>query len=309
MMNKEKETITQRKSNKSVKTAVLLFGAVLLTTSLLGGTLAKYVGTIGEASDTARAAKWKVDEKIKTFDLFANSYLDAAGGNTPGSNATATVKGEGTDKVIAPGTKGSAQISVQVDEVTPEEVAYKFVFAVGDDEVSSTYPFYKNGVSGSFSGVGGTYTTPTGWNIAPNAGTNPTEYDAWLPLKFKVSISKDSGSTFQELYDGFTGTDDGATQVKALRNALLGKNKDGNAISGFANGLETDIVYPNDSLTDAKANIGKTIIAIDWEWPFEDSNDSTRDGKDTAVGEQATIGNGNTPNFVIPIKGTKVQVD
>lgn len=308
-MSKEKETTTQRKSNKSVKTAVLLFGAVLLTTSLLGGTLAKYTGTIGEASDSARAAKWNVDEKIQDFDLFANSYLSVAGGNTPGTNEPVTVKGEGTEKVVAPGTKGSANISVQVNEVSPEEVAYKFVFTVGDNEVGSTYPFYKNGVSGAFKEVGEVYGTPTGWNVIPNATPSPTAYDAWLPLKFKVSLTKDGGVNTQELYNGFTETDDGITQVKALRNALLGKDKNGDPIAGLNNGIETAIVYPNDQPADAKNNIGKTVITIDWEWPFEDSNDSTRDGKDTAVGEQANIGNANTPSFVIPIKGTKVQVD
>ncbi|MEO1768356.1 hypothetical protein [Candidatus Enterococcus ferrettii] len=284
-MSNEKKTMTQRKSNKSVKTAVLLFGAVLLTTSLLGGTLAKYTGTIGEASDSARVAKWNVNEKMEPFDLFANSYVSKAGGNIPGTNEPVTVKGEGTTKVIAPGTQGEAIIKVD-DTITASEVAYKYNFIIdaedmdGTNPVTDVIPFYRNGNEKI-------PTTPTtaikGWNVDKKASNS---FDAWLPLEFKVT---QGASTI--LYDGFTKGDDGAAQVKELRKALTS--------------VESGVIYPQSTSADISNILKNSSVKIEWRWQF----DRNKDDQDTQLGLNANGTGNEVPNFVIKIAAAKTQVD
>lgn len=290
MMNKEKETITQRKSNKSVKTAVLLFGAVLLTTSLLGGTLAKYTGTIGEASDSARAAIWKVDEKVKDFDLFASSYVehgkngeDEEGtwtGDDPGNNTNTVQGASSTTNVIAPGTKGKATIEIDTTDLKDSEVAYQYKYTVADSNVT---PFYKNGddaIPESNPGI------QKGWNVLDgNAG--------WLPLKFKITKAANSSAP-QIVYDGINGTekdDQGNVQVQKLREEL--------------EKIQSDVIYPNMGPTEKTAALDKGSVTIEWVWPFEQQMDQY----DTQVGINAAGSGDMVPNFIIELAATKTQVD
>lgn len=289
-MNKEKETITQRKSNKSVKTAVLLFGAVLLTTSLLGGTLAKYTGTIGEASDTARVAKWNVDENMKEFNLFADSYVGAPSNNKGTWNQdnnvnTVQSKDAGTN-IIAPGTEGSATIIVDQDSIAPSEVAFKYNYTINSEDMDGTspvtevIPFYRNGDEM-------VPTTPTsnikGWNVDKNASNT---FDAWLPLEFKIT----QGSS-TVLYDGFTSGESGVTQVKRLRQALTS--------------IESDIIYPGSSPSDITTALTNASVKIEWKWKFEQNMDV----QDTQLGLNANGSGNEVPNFVIKIAAQKTQVD
>lgn len=295
-MSKEKETTTQRKSNKSVKTAVLLFGAVLLTTSLLGGTLAKYTGTIGEASDSARVAKWNVDESVKAFDLFSNSYLDEGHGNSSGdpnpSGYPITVKGENGDIVIAPGTKGTAKIQIDSTSVTAEEVAYKFNFTVAGDDTTASIPFYRNGTTA----LAATETSAKGWAVIPDDPDLPTEYSNWLPLRFK--ITKNGVTAYNGFLGGDNEADSGVDQVKALRLNLTN--------------VVTDTIYPNSTAQDIASIIERSSVTIEWIWEFEEQNTSgeSMDTYDTELGKMAASGDASkVPNFEITIKGTKVQVD
>lgn len=289
-MNKEKETITQRKSNKSVKTAVLLFGAVLLTTSLLGGTLAKYTGMIGEASDTARAAKWDATEEFKEFDLFASAYVehgktgeDEKGtwtGDNPGNN-TNTVQGvTSTTDVIAPGTKGKATIEIDTTTLKDSEVAYQYTYTVDD---TSDIPFYKNG-NDPIPNVNPA--NPKGWNVMNGNA-------AWLPLKFKITKAATS-STPQIVYDGINGSekdDGGDVQVQKVREEL--------------EKIQSDVIYPNMEATDKTAALNKGSVTIEWVWPFEQQMDEY----DTKVGINAAGTGDMVPNFKIKIAATKTQVD
>lgn len=290
MKNKEKETITQRKSNKSVKTAVLLFGAVLLTTSLLGGTLAKYTGTIGEASDTARAAKWDATEEFKEFDLFASSYVEHGKNgedeegtwtdDNPGNN-TNTVQGENaTTDVIAPGTKGKATIEIDTTTLKDSEVAYQYTYTVDDDSVT---PFYKNGNDPIPESNPG---TSKGWNVLSGNA-------AWLPLKFKVTKAATSSAP-QIVYDGINGSEkvhEGNVQVQKVREEL--------------EKIQSDIIYPNMGPTEKTAALNKGSVTIEWVWPFEQQMDEY----DTKVGINAAGTGDMIPNFKIKIAATKTQVD
>ena len=112
------------KKNKMMRVASALLIAVLLTTSAISGTFAKYVST-GHAEDAARVAKWGIAIKA-AGTLFSDAYAagtvdDSTGtpttvGNTPvlyDEDKVATLaytvnsmgSGDTKENVVAPGTR------------------------------------------------------------------------------------------------------------------------------------------------------------------------------------------------------------
>ena len=87
------------KKNRMMRLASILLVCVLLTTSVISGTFAKYV-TEGTTMDSARVAKWGVTITANG-STFAEKYDDVAG-----DNGAQVVAANGTDKVVAPGTEG-----------------------------------------------------------------------------------------------------------------------------------------------------------------------------------------------------------
>lgn len=87
------------KKNKMMRAASFLLVAVLLTTSVISGTFAKYV-TSANATDSARVAKWGVEINTTDYDMFDENYNTDA--NTFGYTAQYSVSA-GED-VVAPGT-------------------------------------------------------------------------------------------------------------------------------------------------------------------------------------------------------------
>ena len=101
------------KKNRMMRLAAFLLVCVLLTTSVISGTYAKYVSTTTD-SDSARVAKWGFGTASIAFeDLFAASYENVAAG----SDELA---------IIAPGTAGSVSFAFEATGSAPE-VAYKIV--------------------------------------------------------------------------------------------------------------------------------------------------------------------------------------
>ena len=62
------------RKNKMMRAASALLVAVLLTTSTISGTFAKYV-TQDSAKDVARVAKWGVELQVEG-NLFGETYVD-----------------------------------------------------------------------------------------------------------------------------------------------------------------------------------------------------------------------------------------
>lgn len=108
------------RKNHTLKLAGILLALVLVTSCFVGGTFAKYV-TSGTGKDTARVAKFGVTVTANGT-MFAKEY-DTDTGNVKGTIARSVLS---TDKVIAPGTKGS-MVSMTI-KGTPEvavNVRYK----------------------------------------------------------------------------------------------------------------------------------------------------------------------------------------
>lgn len=104
------------KKNRMMRLASLLLVCVLLTTSVISGTFAKYTTSV-ESQDSARVANWGF-ERTNSMDLtnlFLGSYTNVVSNNG--------------DDVIAPGTSGSTTFTFAYDGTNGTngpEVAYTF---------------------------------------------------------------------------------------------------------------------------------------------------------------------------------------
>lgn len=280
----EEKTKIERKNNKSVKTAVLLFGAVLITMSLLGGTLAKYTSEIGTAKDEARVAKWGITEEVQTFDMFKTAYDGAAG------TSTNTVESKNGKKVIAPGTSGSVVMAPTISDtkLNNVETAFKVNYAYGDFASDSVYGKYLGNWRNNADGVSGF---------------------PWWPLRFKISAYNTTDSDYTDVvYDGIDtnggakNPDDGGDQAKNLNDTLKA-------------GGTTETIYPNESLAEKKAKLAAIGFKIEWEWPFERPETGSLEAVnewDTVVGNRAadpTTLDADMPRFAMSMSYKAVQVD
>lgn len=114
------------KKNVMMRLASFLLVAVLISTSAISGTYAKYV-TADNASDTARVAKFGV---VATVDgtLFAKNYVDVDNGNTPTDSGKLTVESQTSAQVVAPGTKNAEGMTITLTGRPEVDVAVEFKF-------------------------------------------------------------------------------------------------------------------------------------------------------------------------------------
>ena len=133
------------KKNKMMRLASILLVCVLLTTSVISGTFAKYTSE-ATGSDTARVAKWKIDvgtvniaqnvAQTLSFGLF-DTILDTDGSGEENNVDTG---------LIAPGTKGNFSVTI----TNNSEVDAKIVATLSATE-TATYDipiqYSKNGAS------------------------------------------------------------------------------------------------------------------------------------------------------------------
>jgi len=147
------------KKNKMMRAASFLLVAVLLTTSVISGTFAKYV-TTATGSDTARVAKFGV-EITANGETFAKTYarddmtLDAEASSRVGVNSVAS-----DNKVVAPGTSGKmASMTLTGTPEVAVKVTYEADVDISDNwNVDSDFYFPLiitiNGVQYSAEGTG-----------------------------------------------------------------------------------------------------------------------------------------------------------
>ena len=126
------------KKNRFIKLASGLLVLCLMTTCVIGATLAKYT-TAEDTQDSARVAKWGVRITAATNSAFATEYNKQDARYT----GTLSVKSSVTnDKVVAPGTSGSAaQFSISG---TPEVAVRLSLLMTDVKDVKLTAGTYKN---------------------------------------------------------------------------------------------------------------------------------------------------------------------
>ena len=118
------------KKNRMMRLASMLLVAVLMTTCTISGTFAKYV-TKGEASDTARVAKWGVTV-TPNGTIFAKEY-DVDDGTYSGTGDKSVISSDEWD-VIAPGTtKSMTEVQITGTPEVATRVTYDADVALDGD--------------------------------------------------------------------------------------------------------------------------------------------------------------------------------
>ncbi len=122
------------KKNRMLRLASVLLVCVLLTTSVISGTFAKYV-TSASSEDKARVAYWgfQSSNSMDLEDLFSPQYILTK------VNADGTVKSADNDDVIAPGTAGSAKFKFAYAEIGGTSAADTTAQAVNAPEVKYSF--------------------------------------------------------------------------------------------------------------------------------------------------------------------------
>lgn len=143
------------KKNRFIKLASGLLVLCLMTTCVIGATLAKYT-TAKDTQDSARVAKWGVRITAATNSAFATEYTKH---DTGYAGDLSVESSSSSEKVVAPGTNGlAAQFSISG---TPE-VAVRLSFAMTDiTEVKLT---------------AGTYTNTDGATVTLSSEYNPIKW-------------------------------------------------------------------------------------------------------------------------------------
>lgn len=256
------------KKNNMMRAAGVLLIAVLLTTSVISGTFAKYV-TSDTADDSARVAMFGV--KIETEGaLFAKNYLTTD--NTPAGDsagASLSVKSSGAlgaegnqiGNVVAPGTKNEDGLVFSVTG-TPEvavNVELNIVTNTASDIWLGTGVCYPNMTTGEV------YDKSTAKNASGDEETarynrvtfNNTE--AYYPIKYTLQHSTD-GSAYSPIVT--TETKDLPTDQKKY----------------YTNVSLSEIVKYLDTLSKSEAttfepgvNLAETFgyYKLTWVWDFE----------------------------------------
>lgn len=123
------------KKNKMMRLASCLLVMVLLTTSMISGTFAKYV-TSAEGSDSARVAKFGV-AITANGETFAKEY---ATNDTAYTEAKSVIS---TEKVVAPGTSGNmAKMTLSGTPEVAVRVSYEGKFDISDNWTVDGKKFY-----------------------------------------------------------------------------------------------------------------------------------------------------------------------
>ena len=243
------------KKNKMMRVASVLLVAVLLTTSVISGTFAKYV-TTGSATDSARVAKFGVEVKAEGT-LFDKTYLKASA-NTPGgatedgSDFTGLTVESTNDKVVAPGTK-SAETGLKLSVTGTPEVDVKVNISVNN---------VKDVFLGTKSGLPDMTGADTTFDLS--ADYYPIKYT----LKSSLITESISGTGATITAGSATGT---LSQIQAVLTALN----------------STDGIYV-DAGTDLATKIGD--ITLTWEWAYSDTSSTAGqnvDKADTLLGDIA----------------------
>lgn len=262
------------KKNRMMRLASSLLVAVLLTTSVISGTFAKYV-TEDSAQDSARVAKWGVAVSVNG-NLFGTDYAANSASENKDSIVAATsqsVHSEGEENgianIVAPGTKnetglkialtGTPEVAYTISATNNNIVAEEIFLAAGKWGVM--VPAY--GLNADTDFDNNTYYTKDGTNyikvtnlIGFEADTDYYELidevdvtEKYYPMDWTVATSG--------AFDSITAS----VRLNDIQTEMIG-----------------ELTQPNVS-----ANTPTTgSYVLTWKWDFEDAN--TNNGADTILG-------------------------
>ncbi len=298
------------KKNKMLRMASAMMILVLLTTSIIGGTFAKYT-TTGSAADSARVAKWGVT--ITTGgSLYSDAYaktnsLPAAWTNTPDTSSVTVAAAAQADNIVAPGTKsygeglslgisGTPEVAVNVKtSITAEDIflakgKYGVLVSAGVSDghslntVMSTHTdavYVEGDTTGSYTKVNtdDTYVDGKQYFILSNKADVDADY---FPVKYALS-----GQTEKT---GLKAIEVAKNLAKAVKSDVFDAAVTNNCKVTYED-ISADFAA-NTNLATAGPKLGNEKLT--WEWKFNETGDST-DPADTILG-----------NLIAAQKGTDV---
>jgi len=309
------------RKNKMMRAASALLVAVLLTTSTISGTFAKYV-TETKASDAARVAKWGVELQV-VGNLYGDSYEDVDGTN---SNKIVENKGDVTvqsyntandnnavngDDVVAPGTEnedgftfslngrpevdGLVTHSIEVQNIFLKKGTYGVMIPFTTDVVNEnnyTEFFEKDG--------GGNYIVQLYYKDGDIYKPAPETYNntiaEYYTLEDKVVLTKDYYPVVYTLNGAATngttlaGLDHNADSLVAVANKIVEQltSSAQSFVYDDENGtwkFEYTTGRAFNSNTDLAEELKLTAEEITWKWAFERATDTDMyNGADTILG-------------------------
>ncbi len=271
------------KKNKMLRMASAMLVLTLLTTSIIGGTFAKYV-TTDSAQDAARVAKFGVVATV-AGDLFGSTYKAVADGNTVTaySENGGTVSSKDAADVVAPGTKNDKGMTLSVTG-TPE-VATKVTLGKALDADNKEYANSDISLEAGEYGVMVQYT---------GALTADNVEDYYV---------KDASGNFT------TATDATATEVYELRDVAVVNAKyapitwyvDGTAVADQA-AVQTKVeeAFKTDATFAPNTLLNNKTVKITWEWAFggDAGTITDQDRKDTILGDMMAAQKGDDVTVV-----------
>jgi hypothetical protein len=307
------------KRNSKTKYALGLLALTLATTSIVGGTFAKYV-TADSIKDEARVAKWGVVIS-GSGNLFSDAYLESTD-NTPTTwnpnytnddgAITVSTADIAIDNLVAPGTKsnedglnfaisGTPEVTT---EVTIDITAQDIYLAKGTyatlKPVSLNATEFANEIADKDNIV--IYTKDNEEYVKVKKTDTFSSNTDYYKLIGKVDVDKDKYKPVKYIYNSGDATD--ATEIaKSLAKTLVAKKsigegdtekpiEDNNEATAIVEYSITKTFNPNYDLSELIGDSGDNNIT--WSWDFEsDSTDETVkanvDKKDTILGNLAAL--------------------
>lgn len=326
------------KKNKALRAASALLVLTLLTTSIIGGTFAKYT-TSDSAADTARVAEWGVTLQV-SGNLYGKAYtagnLEASKpvawkseSETGQSVISAGVSAVAADNLLAPGTQSDAGPfefkltgTPEVASQTKVKITTQNIFLKKNDE-NKQYGLMvpvKDGelTNENFVDIaeqqGGLYTyeTDTYKKVDTGATKTPVAGKTYYTLEDAFTLSKNYYPIVYKL-TGDTKDEDGTIDTDSLKEVAETILKKVKSDATFAVAPDTckgngtavsESIPPN---TDLSNKLALNDEIITWSWAYGNGTDADRamyDGADTVLGNlQAGLLNGGVTTTACVVKG------
>ncbi len=316
------------RKNKMMRAASALLVAVLLTTSTISGTFAKYV-TETKASDAARVAKWGVELQV-VGNLYGDSYgtenkIVHNDDKTVAVQSNNTTHAEDGDDIVAPGTKNdtgftfSLKGTPEVDgKITSTMTVQNIFLGAGtfgvmvpvDDKIitSENYTEYKEMTNLYYSADEVTFTK------AENSFTADVTYytledDVTLAAPYYPVVYKLEGGT---TYSGDYNVDTLKLLADKIANGLgITTSSDPKVNSGKYDYSGSPKVFDSNTVLDTFINLDDQVIT--WAWAFSTSDNL--DKADTILGmlEKVTEGivvkKATDTTYILPVEYTDYCID
>lgn len=324
------------KKNKMMRSASALLVMVLLTTSVISGTFAKYT-TQDSAYDSARVAKWGVELQV-AGDLYSENYASglestANVAQVGPENATVATMASG-ENLVAPGTKndnglkfslngqpevsGEISVTFEYENIYLKAGTYGVMVELGK-VTKETYNSLMV-VEGADAGLytkdsSDVYTKANGWT----ADTTYYTLEDYVVLGadyYPVEYQLKGTTAYNAEYGAGVNTDTLAGLVDTMKNAVVGNATGNTTVTDGKTKVVYDKVVKFDPKTDLATKFYISNENIVWKWEFEnDDSECNGDYNGTTkpvgayCGADTILGNLQAVTSTTPLNGTVVKLD